>query len=305
MNGEFPQVLTIPTDSPFRNNLDPRRTQPAVQTAVRPIYRQQQRPDRSRSSLRWPEFNRDAFVWQTGIPDTIILLSMKPTKEQFFNAVTEIESFSPAPAILASAMRILNNPHSDIQSIAALVGRDSALTADIIRCANSAYYGGLISRSISEAVQKIGMSETLRLLNLAVARVVSSRDLGCYAIQGANYWAESLFNGLFMQALSKLTGEGDPDEAYTAGLLRYIGRLAIDHAIENLQGALFWDGKSPLAQWELDNVGLVQAQAGGMLLRKWRVSDSMVNQLRGLRTRSEKMSENVFCPASGRIRQSV
>ena len=193
----------------------------------------------------------------------------------------EIERFSPAPVILANAMKLLRDPQSDVESIAALVGSDPALAADIIKCANSAYYAGGSCQSIGEAVQKIGFKETIRLLNMAVARIASGRDLGSYGIHGADFWAESLFNGLFLSALAKETGEADPDEAYTVGLLRFIGRLAINQTIDNLRGGLFWIGNESITQWEQDNVGIVQAQAGAMLLRKWRFSDEMIQAIAG------------------------
>lgn len=206
---------------------------------------------------------------------------LHPSKEEFLVALGEIERFSPAPVILANAMKLLRDPQSDVESIAALVGSDPALAADIIKCANSAYYAGGSCQSIGEAVQKIGFKETIRLLNLAVARIASGRDLGSYGIHGADFWAESLFNGLFISTLAKETGEADPDEAYTVGLLRFIGRLAINQTIDNLRGGLFWIGNESITQWEQDNVGIVQAQAGAMLLRKWRFSDEMIQAIAG------------------------
>ena len=206
---------------------------------------------------------------------------LHPSKEEFLVALGEIERFSPAPVILANAMKLLRDPQSDVESIAALVGSDPALAADIIKCANSAYYAGGSCQSIGEAVQKIGFKETIRLLNLAVARIASGRDLGSYGIHGSDFWAESLFNGLFISGLAKETGEADPDEAYTVGLLRFIGRLAINQTIDNLRGGLFWIGNESITQWEQDNVGIVQAQAGAMLLRKWRFSDEMIQAIAG------------------------
>ena len=211
----------------------------------------------------------------------LALRSSHPSKEQFLVALEEIEKFSPAPVILSNALKLLRDPQSDIDSIAALVGSDPALAADIIRCANSAFYAGGSSDSIGEAVQKIGSKETIRLLNLAVARIASGRDLGCYGIHGSDFWAESLFNGLFLQALARETGESDPDEAYTVGLLRFIGRLAINQTIENLRGGLFWIGSESITQWEQENVGIVQAQAGGILLGKWRFPEEIVQAISG------------------------
>jgi HD-like signal output (HDOD) protein len=204
---------------------------------------------------------------------------MKPSSEQFLASVKSIERFSPAPVILAGALKVLRDPEADVDAIAVLVGRDTALAADILRCSNSAYYGGKRNSSISEAVCRIGTRETVRLLNLAVARIVGNRDLACYGITGPDFWAESLFNGLFLQALAKETGVADAEEAYTAGLLRYIGRLAIDQAAGSLHCGLYWDGEGPIADWERENVGVTQARAGGILLRTWRFSEPIVRAI--------------------------
>lgn len=206
---------------------------------------------------------------------------LQPTKEQFLVALAEIEGFSAAPVILANTMRTLRDPQASIGRIAALVGGDAALAADIIRCANSVYHGAGRCHSIGEAVQKIGLKETVRLLNYAVARIVSGRDLDHYGINGVDFWAESLFNGLFLQALAQTTGQADPEVAYPVGLLRFIGRLAINQSIKNLHGAQFWVGAESIAQWELATVGLVQAQAGARLLDRWRFSDLIVQAIAG------------------------
>jgi HD-like signal output (HDOD) protein len=203
----------------------------------------------------------------------------RPTTAEFLSALKHIERFSPAPVILAKALKLLRDPQSDIDSIALLVGRDAALVADIIRCANSANYGGGTNSSIGDAVQRIGMKETIRILNLSVAKIVSSRDLGCYGIIASDFWAESLFNGLFMRELARATSENDPEEAYTAGLLRFIGRLAINQTIENLHSGIFWDGSESLTDWEVESVGLPQSEAGAILLGTWNFPERIIQAI--------------------------
>ena len=218
---------------------------------------------------------------------------MKTTQEQFLIAIARIEKFSPAPLILARAMKLLRDPQSDIASIASLVGSDPGLTADIIRCANSAYFGTSEPvQTIDEALQKIGFRETMHLLNLAVARLASARDLGSYGISADEFWSESLFNGLFLRNLAAATGGSDADEAYTVGLLRFIGRLAINQAISELGCGLFWLGSDPIAQWEQDNVGFVQAQAGAILLAKWQFPPELVEAIKGQDAPAELREKN-------------
>lgn len=202
---------------------------------------------------------------------------MIPTKEQFLAAITKTDKLMPAPRLLARAMRLLRDPQANLDDIANLISRDSALAVDVLRCANSAYYGCVEPVAIvSQAVQIIGFRETIRLLNLVAAHQTTSRNLGSYGIAAEDFWAESLYNGLFLEGLARHTQAFDSGEAYTAGLLRFIGRLAINQAIEDLGGGLFWDGQAPLADWERENVGITQAAAGAQLLAKWGFADEVV-----------------------------
>ncbi|MBK8478366.1 MAG: HDOD domain-containing protein [Opitutaceae bacterium] len=202
---------------------------------------------------------------------------MKPTKEQFLAAILKIERFSPAPRVLSKAMGLLRNPNSDLDDIVALIRADAALTADIIRGSNSAFYGaGERVSSLDRALQKIGFRESIRLLNHAVAHLAAGRNLGSYGIAADDFWAESLFHGLLLEELAKHTEAASPDDAHTAGLLRYIGRLAINQSIDDLGGGLFWNEPEPVEQWELENVGVTQAQAGAILLKHWQFPDTTV-----------------------------
>ena len=225
---------------------------------------------------------------------------MKTKQEQFLLAIARIEKFSPAPMILARAMKLLRDPQSDVDSIAQLVRRDPSLVADIIRCANSVYYGGgEAAQSIEGAVQKIGFRETISLLNVAVSRVTASQDLRSYGISADDFWAESLFNGLFLRNLAIASGTVDSDEAYTVGLLRFIGRLAINQVISDLGGGLFWQGKESIAEWERQSVGFVQSEAGAILLAKWQFPREMVQAIAGQEAPTQLPEPNWLAEALG------
>ena len=206
-----------------------------------------------------------------------IFPDMIPTKEQFLASIAKTEKLVPAPRSLARAMRLLRDPQANLDDIADLISRDSALAVDVLRCANSAFYGNAERvAAVGPAVQIIGFRETIRLLNLVAAHQTTHRNLGSYGIAAEDFWAESLFSGLYLEGLARHTQAFDPGEAYTAGLLRFLGRLAINQAVDDLGGGLFWDGRTSLAEWERENVGITQAAAGAQLLRKWEFPEAVV-----------------------------
>lgn len=200
-----------------------------------------------------------------------------PTKQQILAAVARTESLAPAPRTLGRALQLLRNPDSGLGEIVDLISRDSALVADVLHCANSAYYGrNTRIAAIGEAVQLIGFHETIRLVSLVAIRSTTNRDLGNYGIAADEFWTESLFNGLVFEALAKRIPELDAGEAYTVGLLRYIGRLVLNQAQQDLGAGVFWDRQQSLPQWERENLGLTQADVGASLLRRWQFPESMV-----------------------------
>ncbi len=223
---------------------------------------------------------------------------VKPTKEQFLAAILKIERFSPAPRVLSKALGLLRDPNAEIDDIVALIRTDAALAADIIRGSNSAFYGaGERVSSLDRALQRIGFREGIRLLNHSVAHLASGRNLGSYGIAAEDFWAESLFQGLLLEELAKETGAVSPDDAHTAGLLRYIGRLAINQSIDDLGGGLFWDGSAPVEQWELENVGVTQEQAGAILLKHWQFPDATVQAVEWQRAPAQAPQPNWLADA--------
>jgi HD-like signal output (HDOD) protein len=207
---------------------------------------------------------------------------MRPTPEQLQAAIAKIEKLSPAPRVLARALALLRDPQSPIGAVAELISSDPALAADVLRCSNSAFYGsGVQIQSIDQAVQKIGFRETVRLLSLAVSRIVTGCNLDSYGLSADDYWAESLFHGLFMEELARATGGAEPDEAHAVGLLRYLGRLAINQSIHELGGGLYWLGDEPLLEWERETIGFSQAEAGADLLRRWKFPEELIQACAG------------------------
>lgn len=205
-----------------------------------------------------------------------VTLPHKPTAEQIQAAIGRIESFSPAPRILGRALVLMRDDQCDVDTVAGLIRGDPALAGEIIRIANSAYFSGEQRiQSVEHALQRIGFREAMRLLTLAVSRIVTLGNLSYYSIPAEDFWAESLFNGLFMEELARTTGAVEPGDAYTAGLLRYIGRLAIDQSIDAVGGGIFWLGGESLTDWEMASVGLTYAEAGGMLLRRWQFPNEL------------------------------
>jgi len=193
---------------------------------------------------------------------------LNPT--DFKRALLAIDALGSTPAVLAKVAELAKNPETDLETMSALIRNEGALAADLIRISNSPFYAPeTLHSNVATAVNHIGLREVIRVVNLSLARQLFARDLGSYGVSARDYWSASIAAALVMEAVAKATGL-DPDDAYTIGILHAVGRVLINRVIEEQGFTIYWDGVQRIQDWEREAVGFDHAEAGAMLLERWR-----------------------------------
>lgn len=198
----------------------------------------------------------------------------------FRQTLWSLEGLGAMPAVLLKVGQLAKNPTTDLDTLGGLLKNDGPLAAGIIRISNSPYFAPTIFHSnLNSAINHIGMTELVRVVNLSVAQQLFARDLVSYGISAADYWSDSIASALVMEALAEHTGL-DRNDAHTIGLLHAIGRLLIDRVIEEQCDPVFRDPQLPVQNWERSSVGFDFAEAGAMLLEHWRFPRTTCNPIR-------------------------
>lgn len=202
-----------------------------------------------------------------------------PPRESLLRAVRSLPS---APQILAQLGRLLADPNSDLARVAALLKRDAALSARILRICNSAVYGPAEPcAGIEEAVQRVGFEELYRLTGFAATAQLSPQQLALYGVSGAQFRENALLTALILERLAPLAGV-ETASAYTAGLLRSIGKIALDRwaCVHGLGLDYETHGRGPLVDWELGIAGLGNGEAAGIVLADWQFPEALIAAIR-------------------------
>jgi HD-like signal output (HDOD) protein len=193
-----------------------------------------------------------------------------------------VKTLPAAPQILARLGHRLLDMDSGLDDIVALLRCDTALTAHIIRIANSAAYNpGLPFGSLEDALARVGLSEVYRLTGFAAVAQLADRNLPFYGISGAQLRENSLLTALVMESLAGPAGL-DPRAAYTAGLLRSIGKIALDRLTRDHAYRTDYElrGAGPLAEWETGFVGLSNCEAAAIILDTWHFPAKTITAIR-------------------------
>lgn len=191
------------------------------------------------------------------------------TKSDYEQALLSISTIDASPRILATASEVIQDPDASMEDVENVLKADVAITADVMRLANSAFYGFTEKTSnFSTAAGRIGLSEVQRLIGVCVARKSTQANLSVYGIQGEDLWADSLSTAILMEILAGYMIE-DAQDAYTIGLLHSLGKVGINTVLEQSKHPTPRTTDCNLVTWEIETVGFDFGYAGALMLEKW------------------------------------
>jgi HD-like signal output (HDOD) protein len=207
------------------------------------------------------------------------------------DSILRIANSLPATQqVLAQLGILLRDSGASIVEVTTILKRDVALASRLIRTANSAAFAQ--SRpvaTVEDAVTLIGFQEVYRLVGVAVLNQVSDGGLPCYDISAKRFYENSLFTALLMEELATGARE-DPRYCYTIGLMRSIGKVALDRLSRDIGDTSFSkiDNGDSLLEWERSAFGMTNVEAGSVILRAWRFPDQIVQAVEGHCSPTEK-----------------
>lgn len=193
------------------------------------------------------------------------------------NDILSMPRLPAMPATLARAIPILLDPASDWAALERVVRNDPALTAAILRLANSAIYGSPGKHfDLRPSMTRLGRDILRRfLLEQQVAGVVNG-DNAAFGLQVGALWRSSLAGALAAEDLAKDNNFPEPALAFVAALLRDIGKLALNVRYADAYPSLIARHAKPglsHAQAERAALGFDHAQLGAALARKWNLPE--------------------------------
>lgn len=191
------------------------------------------------------------------------------------SAILGAGSLPSAPHLLPRLLA-LTDADGDPGELLALIESDPALTARILRTANSPFFGQARSvTSVQRAVVVLGLAMVRNLtLGLTVWDATAGRLAG---EEVSRLWEHSLSVALAAQDLAARSASCNPTDAFTAGILHDAGRLVLAQHFPDVYPLLReTTGEPSVIELERTALDCDHASVGGWLLDTWRVPQSLV-----------------------------
>ncbi len=194
--------------------------------------------------------------------------------------IARLDDIPALPAAALDVIRLVQDPDVDMSTLTRAIEFDPGLTTNLLRLANSAYFG--CPRSIGtvrEAVVRLGMWNVSRLLlPLAVAPVVRLDVRGYDLLPGA-LLDHSIAVAAGAQAIADERKATFPRETFTAALLHDVGKIVLGSFVEvdfrEIEAVALRENQ-PFEEAERAVLGIDHAEAGAMLLERWNCPESIV-----------------------------
>ncbi len=188
--------------------------------------------------------------------------------------IAAVDEMPPFPQVVQRAMQVLAEPEYEVSGLVDILKVDQAVTANILKLCNSAYFG--LPRKVSslkEAVVYLGATQLRQLLLSGAASKIYEKPNEGYAVFADELWRHALATAVMAQVIRRhLRLEIDENMIFTAALLHDVGKVVLSafvsdryRAIENLVES----GKRSFQEAEKEILGFDHAEIGGKIAEKW------------------------------------
>ena len=197
-----------------------------------------------------------------------------------------LEKVNKLPEVYGIAVRVakmLNDEMTSANDLAKVISLDQALTIKLLRVCNSAYYG--FSRkivSVGDAISKLGFKTLKSLVFVAISHSVLNREVKGYDLQNGALWTNSISCAVYARYLAKISHYPDPETAFTAGLLRDLGKLIVHEYVGHNYSKileLVTTEHISFSKAEEQILGFNHTQIGSAAAKKWNFPNILVDAI--------------------------
>lgn len=194
-----------------------------------------------------------------------------------------INSFPGMPGTALKLLAMIDDPSMRVSQIEKILRQDPGLTANVLRLANSAYFG-IPSKvgSIRQAVILLGLKRLIQMVIAACVSAIMDKPVPGYDLPPGELWRHSIAVSVAAEGLVKELKVDAGEEIFTAALLHDVGKLVLGEFVKDdfkqIETALSEGIAFETAETIV--LGINHADTGAQILTNWSLPAEIVNAVR-------------------------
>jgi HD-like signal output (HDOD) protein len=199
-----------------------------------------------------------------------------PTVESIIEATDHLK---PISDVAGKVLVLLDDPDCGVSDLSDIIRHEPALTANLLKLANSAYFGlpGKLNDA-KQAIVYLGMSQVVDLVLLVSCSNSFSGSHEGYGLKAGELWKSAVSGAIIANDLAQLKGLKQGSLIFTGSLLRDIGKVVLDQFINPAISKIMdrvTDQSITFAEAERQVLGFDHVQVGAMVAKNWNFPDAL------------------------------
>lgn len=191
--------------------------------------------------------------------------------------IADIDKLIPRPDIALDVLALAHDSTSSIADIARKVEQDPSLTANMLRMANSSYFGHMRQiSSVEDIIVRLGL-DMLKILAITSASAgLLNSPQKAYNLEPNDLWNHSLASAILASVIGRYAGIENTFAVYTAALLHDIGKVVLNRPLQDAcDKSSTQKDFSDIVELEQFMLGTDHAKVGMALLNVWGLPDDI------------------------------
>lgn len=188
------------------------------------------------------------------------------------------------PQIVTKIQELMADPNSSMEMMSDLIKIEPSIAANVLKLANSAYYGfsGKVS-SIQRALVLLGIKTIRDVVIMSGISGFLNKTLKGYGVNSGNMWKHSIAVAMGSKIIAKKIRPELENDVFFAGIIHDIGKIILDqHVYERKDDfdAFMKDGKNTFLYAEKQILGLDHPEMAAEFCEKWKIPERQILAVR-------------------------
>lgn len=217
--------------------------------------------------------------------ESMTVVGAATPEDKLRRRMSGISNLPTPPLVFSQITKVVNDPGTSVAEVAGIMAEDPAMSAKVLRLANSAYFGARQEIThMRQAILLLGLDAVKSLvLSSSVFDMFKKHKID--AEYQERFWRHSLATALAarlcikeLEAFNNL----DPEVAFSAGLLHDLGKLIICCFMpDEHEQVLSFQAQSGLDSFEAERqvMGFSHPLIGRLLAENWKLPRAIQNAI--------------------------
>ncbi len=198
--------------------------------------------------------------------------------------IESIAAVPPLPTASVEVIRMIQDPKVPSGRIAQAIEYDPSLTTNVLRLANSSFFG--FHRSVStvkDALFRLGTNQVFQLVVAATVGKMAQKPLNGYDLSSGDLWDHLVGTAIASIKLAQNLKLEIPSYTFTAALTHDVGKVVLGTFVEVNADSIrdhAYKEKMSFEQAERTVLEIDHAEVGALLLERWNLPEDLVDVVR-------------------------